>query len=90
MQSYNINSKITLSGGIESTGILFNKVRNLWLKSSTFSFGVILILDKSRTIVASVLFCPNFFTNLVSKSFQFVILPYGNAKYHVEALPSKV
>lgn len=79
-----------LSIGLESSRILFNSVKNLWLKSLIFYLGYILVLNNSNTKVVGVLSSPNFLRNLASKSSQVVIEPCVKVKYHVYAFPSNV
>jgi hypothetical protein len=51
---------IRFSAGIESVGIQFFSVKNIWLKSVIFSLGFILKLESSMTRTSGDLSSPNF------------------------------
>jgi hypothetical protein len=59
------NSMEMSSMGLEDCEILFIKVRNHWLKYLIFYLGSILILERSKTNVAMVLYSPKFSRKVV-------------------------
>lgn len=71
-------------------GILFNNVRNLWLKSFILSLDSILILEIFIKNVLGVLSYLNFVMRAISNYFQFIIEPCGKLKYHADAFPWNV